>query len=238
MRALVVEDDAGLAEALVQALRGQGWQVRHAATGRAALDELDAATTGPTGEAIDLVLLDMGLPDHDGLWVCQQVRARSGVPIVAVTARRSEASVVGALRAGVDDYVTKPYSLAVLLARVDAVLRRSQGRTAEEPAADLGFVHDRAAREVRLSAAPGRPPATVALTAKESELLGALARTPGEPVTRAALMEEVWDTTWVGASRTLDVHVAALRSKLGDAVRIDTVRGVGYRLSSPHPDDA
>lgn len=233
MRALVVEDDTGLAEALVQGLRGQGWQVRHAATGRAAVDELDAALAGSADEAIDLVLLDMGLPDHDGLWVCQQVRARGDVPIVAVTARRSEASVVGALRAGVDDYVTKPYSLAVLLARVDAVLRRSQGRTAEAPAADLGFVHDRTAREVHLPAAPDRAAVTVALTAKESELLGALARTPGVPVTRAALMEEVWDTTWVGASRTLDVHVAALRAKLGADVPIETVRGVGYRLARP-----
>ncbi|MDF9715530.1 response regulator transcription factor [Nocardioides sp. ChNu-153] len=226
MRALLVEDDTGLAAALVQALRAQGWRVLHAATGRSALEHLDAALGGGPDDAVDLVLLDMGLPDHDGLWVCQQVRARSGVPIVAVTARRSEAAVVGALRAGVDDYVTKPYSLAVLLARMEAVLRRSRGRAGEEPVADLGFAHDRAARAVRL------PDGTrVALTAKESELLGALARTPGDPVTRAALMEEVWDTTWVGASRTLDVHVAALRAKLGPAVPIETVRGIGYRLA-------
>ncbi|MDT9595194.1 response regulator transcription factor [Nocardioides zeae] len=234
MRALVVEDDAGLAEALVQALRSRGWQVRHAATAQEAVAHLDAAgATGATDsgdgrDAVDLVLLDMGLPDHDGLWVCQQVRARSSVPIVAVTARRTESAVVGALRAGVDDYVTKPYSTAVLLARMDAVLRRSRGRSAEAPAVDLGFEHDRTSREVRL-----HDGTLVALTAKESELLGALARTPGVPVTRAALMEEVWDTTWVGASRTLDVHVAALRAKLGADVRIETVRGVGYRLARP-----
>ncbi|MDQ1103418.1 response regulator transcription factor [Nocardioides zeae] len=228
MRALLVEDDRGLADALVQGLRGHGWSVRHTTTGREAV----AILTEP-GVDVDLVLLDMGLPDHDGLWVCQQVRERSAVPIVAVTARRSESAVVGALRAGVDDYVTKPYSLAVLLARMDAVLRRSHGRSTEPPAADPGFVHDRTAREVHLPDG-----AVVPLTAKESELLAALARTPGEPVSRAALMEEVWDTTWVGASRTLDVHVAALRAKLAEGARIETVRGVGYRLVRPAPGDA
>ncbi len=221
MRVLVVEDDAGVADALVPALRRNGWSVRHAATGREAV--------ALVGDA-DLVLLDMGLPDHDGLWVCQQVRRTSDVPIVALTARRSEGAVVGALRAGVDDYVTKPYSLAVLLARMEAVVRRVAGRAAAEPVPDLGFRLDVDAREVTDSHGE-----VVALTAKESELLAALARTPGRPVTRAALMEEVWDTTWVGASRTLDVHVATLRTKLRAVATIETVRGVGYRLSLPAP---
>ncbi|MCO7219707.1 response regulator transcription factor [Klenkia sp. PcliD-1-E] len=217
MRVLLVEDDAGVAEALTQGLRGSGWTVRHAATGRDALAALD------DDPAVDLVLLDMGLPDHDGLWVCARIRERSGVAVVALTARRAEASVVAALRAGVDDYVVKPYSLAVLQARMEAVTRRSGGRPAPAPALDAGFSLDVEARRVRT--ADGE----VALTAKEAELLAALLRHAGRPVTRAALMEEVWDTTWIGASRTLDVHVGTLRAKLGADV-VETVRGVGYRL--------
>jgi DNA-binding response OmpR family regulator len=144
---------------------------------------------------------------------------------------------VGALRAGVDDYVTKPYSTDVLLARIEAVVRRATGSVASAPPADPGFAIEFASREVRF------PDGTVVgLTAKETELLQALARTPGRPVTRAALMEEVWDTTWVGASRTLDVHIGTLRAKLDPRVQIDTVRGVGYRLAGPpedpRPEDA
>lgn len=224
MQILVVEDDLGVADALTQSLRRQGWAVRHAATGTAALDMVDDA---------DLVLLDMGLPDHDGLWVCRRIREHSSVPIVALTARRTEDSVIGALRAGVDDYVTKPYSFAVLLARLDAVVRRSVGRVATEPAVDLGFD---LARDTRQVTAPDGSVRT--LTAKECELLVALSRTPDRPVSRAALMEEVWDTTWVGASRTLDVHVASLRNKLKDVARIESVRGVGYRLVAPAEPDA
>jgi len=216
VRVLIVEDDAGVAAALSQAMRAKGWMVRQVSTGREVAAQL---------VDVDLVLLDMGLPDHDGLWVCQQVRASSAVPIVAVTARRHESAIVSALRAGVDDYVTKPYSLAILLARIDAVLRRVDGRTKVAAPADIGFNLDGNTREVVF------PDGTsIVLTAKEAALLAALARNPDEPVTRAALMEEVWDTTWVGASRTLDVHVASLRAKLGPSVTIDTLRGTGYRL--------
>lgn len=214
MRILLVEDDPGVAEALTQALRRNGYQVCHVATAAAALEAHADA---------ELLLLDMGLPDRDGLWVCQEVRKVSAVPIVALTARRAERAVVAALRAGVDDYVTKPYSLDVLLARVEAVLRRATPAAAP-PAADLGVELLAESREVRTA------DGVVALTAKEFELLRALVRTPGRPVSRAALMEEVWDTTWVGASRTLDVHVAGLRGKLGDALVIETVRGIGYRV--------
>ncbi|MEV5001082.1 response regulator transcription factor [Nocardioides sp. LML1-1-1.1] len=214
MRILLVEDDPGVAEALTQALRRNGYQVCRAATAAAALDAHADA---------ELLLLDMGLPDRDGLWVCQEVRKVSAVPIVALTARRAERAVVAALRAGVDDYVTKPYSLDVLLARVEAVLRRATP-AATPPAADLGVELLAESREVRTA------DGVVALTAKEFELLRALVRTPGRPVSRAALMEEVWDTTWVGASRTLDVHVAGLRGKLGAALVIETVRGIGYRV--------
>ncbi len=220
MRVVIVEDDDGVASALTQVLRGRGWTVRRAATAQDSLPLVDDA---------DLVLLDMGLPDRDGLWVCQEVRSRSSVPVVALTARRHEGAVVAALRAGVDDYVTKPYSTDVLLARVDAVLRRTHGATVPV-AADAGFEIDVDGRRVRFADGD-----LVDLTAKECELLRALARTPGEAVTRAALMEEVWDTTWVGASRTLDVHVGSLRAKLGDRAVVETVRGVGYRLAPDGP---
>jgi DNA-binding response OmpR family regulator len=220
---VIVEDDLGVAAALTQVLRGRGWTVRHAPTAQESLGLVEDA---------DLVLLDMGLPDRDGLWVCQEVRARSTVPVVALTARRHEGAVVAALRAGVDDYVTKPYSTDVLLARIDAVMRRVHGVAVAPEAPDPGFDLDVDGRRVRLPSGD-----VVDLTAKECELLRALGRTPGQAVTRAALMEEVWDTTWVGASRTLDVHVAALRAKLGDAVRIETVRGVGYRLARPGDED-
>ncbi|WP_139981834.1 response regulator transcription factor [Nocardioides litoris] len=225
MRVLVVEDDEGVAAGLTQGLKVAGWSVRHAGTARAGLDLVpDDAAGAAEEDRLDLVLLDMGLPDHDGLWLCARIRERSGVPIVALTARRAESSVVGALRAGVDDYVTKPYSLPVLLARMEAVLRRTTGAAVAPPAPDLPVDLDVETRELHT------PEGTVGLTAKECELLLALARGAGRPLSRAALMEEVWDTTWVGASRTLDVHVASLRAKLGSAARIETVRGVGYRL--------
>ncbi|WP_408898671.1 response regulator transcription factor [Nocardioides sp. R1-1] len=215
LRILLVEDDQGVAEALTQRLRRNGYGVRHAGTAEEARER---------HHDVDLVLLDMGLPDRDGLWLCQEIRRTSAVPIVALTARRTESSVVAALRAGVDDYVTKPYSLAVLLARVEAVMRRASAQPDAAPAPDFGVELLAESREVRTTEG------TVALTAKEFDLLRALLRGAGSPVTRAALMEEVWDTTWVGASRTLDVHVASLRGKLGASLAIETVRGVGYRV--------
>jgi DNA-binding response OmpR family regulator len=173
---------------------------------------------------VDLVLLDMGLPDQDGLALCRQVRETSDVPIIAVTARRDEVAVVSALRAGVDDYVTKPYRLAELLARIDAVMRRF-GQQPTELVDRVGDVRlDHGTRQVSVD---GR---AVTLTPKEFELLSMLVQAGGDVVTREALMESIWDTSWVGASRTLDVHVSALRAKLGRPGLIDTVRGSGYRV--------
>ena len=215
MRVLLVEDDDRVVEALVSALQGAHLQVRRVATAGEALEKFAAS---------DLVLLDMGLPDQDGLALCRQIRASSEVPIIAVTARREEGALVSALRAGVDDYVVKPYSLAVLLARIDAVMRRV-GHAPVAPVAELGdLCLDHASKEATLA---GRD---LDLTRKEFELLSMLAQARGECVSREALMAGIWHTDWVGASRTLDVHVSSLRAKLDQPGLVQTVRGVGYRV--------
>jgi DNA-binding response OmpR family regulator len=215
MRVLLVEDDDRVVAALVPALQRTHLSVRRVATAGEALGHV---------RDVDLVLLDMGLPDQDGLALCRQVRELSDVPIIAVTARRDEAAVVAALRAGVDDYVTKPYRLAELLARIDAVMRRF-GQQPTELVDRVGDVHlHHGARQVSVAGE------TVTLTPKEFELLSMLVQAGGDVVTRESLMESIWDTSWVGASRTLDVHVSALRHKLGRPGLIETVRGTGYRV--------
>jgi DNA-binding response OmpR family regulator len=217
MRVLLVEDDDRVVAALTPALQRAHLHVRRVGTAGDALAGLDG---------VELVLLDMGLPDQDGLALCRQIRASSDVPIIAVTARRDEATVVSALRAGVDDYVTKPYRLAELMARIDAVMRRF-GQQPSEPVEQVGDVHlDHGAREVTVGGLG------VALTRKEFDLLAMLVQAGGDTVTREALMEGIWDTAWVGSSRTLDVHVSALRSKLDRPALIETVRGVGYRIAA------
>jgi DNA-binding response OmpR family regulator len=218
MRVLLVEDDDRVVAALVPALQRVHLHVRRAATAAEAVPQVDGS---------DLVLLDMGLPDQDGLALCRQIREGTDVPIIAVTARRDEFAVVSALRAGVDDYVTKPYRLAELLARIDAVMRRA-GHPSRELVDRAGDVHlDHASRRVAVAGEE------VALTRKEFELLSMLVQAGGDIVTREVLMEAIWDTAWVGSSRTLDVHVSGLRSKLGRPGLVETVRGVGYRVHLP-----
>lgn len=218
MRVLLVEDDDRVVAALMPALQRVHMQVRRAATAAEAL----AAYAD-----VELVLLDMGLPDQDGLALCRQIRAGSEVPIIAVTARREEASLVSALRAGVDDYVVKPYSLAVLMARIEAVMRRL-GRGPVALVSEVGQIRlDHDAKEAFLDGEP------LALTRKEFELLSMLVQARGEAVTREALMGAIWDTAWLGASRTLDVHVSSLRAKLGRRGLVRTVRGIGYRFVAP-----
>lgn len=216
MRILLVEDDDRLVAALTPALLRANLQVRRVSTAAEALAEHCDA---------DLILLDMGLPDQDGLAVCRQIRAESEIPIIAVTARREKSAVVSALREGVDDYVTKPFSLAELTARIDAVMRRF-GQQVAETVTDVGdLCLDLGSRQAHLAGEP------LALTRKEFDLLAMLVQGNGDLVTREILMESIWDTSWVGASRTLDVHVATLRSKLGRPALIETVRGVGYRIA-------
>ncbi|MBD5829737.1 two-component system response regulator [Janibacter melonis] len=217
MRVLLVEDDDRVVAALTPALRRANLDVRRAPTAARALEAV--------GEA-DLVLLDMGLPDQDGVVLCRHLRETTDIPIIAVTARRDEASVVSALRAGVDDYVTKPYRLAELMARIEAVMRRSLVHP-PDPVEQVGAVRlDHGSRQVWVAEAEVR------LTRKEFDLLRMLVQAEGAAVTRESLMSSIWETDWVGASRTLDVHVSALRSKLGCPAMIETVRGVGYRISA------
>ncbi|MFJ2033823.1 response regulator transcription factor [Streptosporangium sp. NPDC087985] len=223
-RVLVVEDDPSIGSELVEALASGGYQVSLAATGSDALDH--ARRFAP-----DLVLLDLGLPDIDGVVVCRRLRtALPQAVIVVLTARTQEFEVVVALDAGADDYLTKPFRLTELLARVRAHLRR-QNVPQEERSVSVGRLRlDLLARRVFIGGDE------VMLRPKEFDLLVVLAGRAGEVVTREELMDEVWDVNWFGPTKTLDVHVFALRRKLSehgeDPQRITTLRGRGYRYEA------
>ncbi len=219
MRVLVVEDDIRVGNALDAALRRQRFEVVRAASAAEAL----------AAPSVDLILLDLGLPDGDGIDLCRRLRdEENDVAIIAVTARAEERDRITGLRSGADDYLVKPYSMAELSARIEAVLRRV--RPKPPPARTVGDLRvDLAAHTVTRA---GRP---VTLTRKEFDLLAALARAPGVTVPRDRLLIEVWGTCWPGGGRTLDVHIATLRGKLGDPPLITTVRGIGYRLTGPGP---
>ncbi|HKI91330.1 MAG TPA: response regulator transcription factor, partial [Gaiellaceae bacterium] len=215
MRILLVEDEDAIAEPLADGLRREGFEVERAATGSAALAAAES----------DLVLLDLRLPDLDGLDVCRRLRERSDVPIIVVTARGEEADRVVGLELGADDYVVKPFGIRELIARIRAVTRRTSVRNSTVEPLRVGALEvDERARRATLD---GRD---LELTPKEFDLLAALARDPGAAISRRRLLEEVWETTWYGSAKTIDVHVAALRRKLGDPGWIETVRGVGFRL--------
>lgn len=225
---LVVEDDDAIGRALVGALTAQGFVAEWATTGNAGVQL--ARTASPA-----LVLLDLGLPDLDGVEVCRRIRAHDAtLPVVILTARRSEVDVVVGLDAGADDYITKPFGLAELLARVRAHLRRSRQRP-EETRFTIGDLDiDAEARRVTVE---GRE---VELRAREFDLLAFLASEAGNALTRERIMSEVWDEHWFGSTKTLDMHISAVRRKLGETgadgeapSRITTLRGVGYRLEVP-----
>ena len=217
MRILVVEDEDSIATPLVEGLRREGFDVERAATAAAAL------ATDPG----DLVLLDLRLPDGDGLDVCRELRSRSDVPIIVVTARGEEPDRVVGRALGADDYVVKPFGLRELIARIRAVTRRTATRRSERPLEVGALVVDERARRAELDGV------ALDLTPKEFDLLAALARDPGAALSRRRLLEEVWQTSWYGSAKTIDVHVAALRRKLGDPGLIETVRGIGFRLRTP-----
>jgi len=215
MHLLVVEDEDTIAEPLVEGLLAEGFEVTRVATGQ---DALDAAP-------VDLVLLDVRLPDIDGFTVCRELRSRSDVPIIMVTAKGEEIDRVVGLEIGADDYVVKPFGLRELIARIRAVARRTPGRHKARESLVVGaLVVDVPARRASID---GRE---LQLTLKEFDLLALLASEPGVVVDRQKILREVWDTTWYGSSKTVDVHVAALRKKLGDPTLIETVRGIGLRL--------
>ncbi|MQA25528.1 MAG: response regulator [Micromonosporaceae bacterium] len=215
MRVLLVEDDTSVAAAMESALRRRGYEVVRAATVAEAL----------AAPRVDLVLLDFGLPDGDGIDVCRELRRRDDhVAIIAVTARGEERDRVVGLRTGADDYVVKPFSMAELQARIDAVLRRVVRTAPPATARQIGPLRlDPASRQVTVDGEP------VSLTRKEFELLVVLAQEAGSVVSRDRLLMEVWRTTFAGG-HTLEVHIGSLRSKLGCPGLVQTVRGVGYRL--------
>ncbi len=215
MQVLVVEDDDAIAEPLVEGLVREGFTVERVATGREAL----------TGHEPDLVILDLGLPDMDGYAVCQQLRARSAVPILVVTARGAEGDKVLGLELGADDYLVKPFGFRELVARIRAVMRRVPEAAGSDGVQDLGpLVLDRRSRKVYVEGTE------VVLSPKEYDLLALLAEDPGAVVNRQTILEEVWDPHWYGPTKTVDVHVASLRKKLGNPEWIETVRKVGLRL--------
>ncbi len=222
-RILLVEDDERIGAALTRALEGSGYSTRWARTGH------DAVAAVATEDRPELVLLDLGLPDLVGLDVCRQIHQQApNMPIVMLTARDEELDIVVGLDAGAVDYVTKPFKLAELLARVRAQLRRVEPRARRSRVGEL--VVDVDARRVWLAGTE------LGLRVKEFDLLARLVADAGSVVTRETLMTDVWDEHWYGSTKTLDFHIAALRRKIdtpGSKSRITTLRGVGYRYERP-----
>ena len=218
MRVLLVEDDDTIAVPLVKGLEREGFSVTRVSTGQEAVE-------APTPE---VMLLDVRLPDIDGYEVCRRVRAVSDVPIVFLTARGDEIDRVVGLELGADDYVVKPFGFRELVARIKAVTRRRQPRSEPAQVRAGSLEVDRRTRRAAVGGVE------VELTPKEFDVLAALADDPGAVVSRQQLLERVWGHAWYGPTKTLDVHVAAIRKKLGNAAWIEAVRGVGFRLQ-PQP---
>jgi DNA-binding response OmpR family regulator len=219
---LLVEDDDAIASGLVRVLDSQGYVVRRLARGGGAV--------AAAGDDVGLVVLDLGLPDVDGIVVCRRLRAaRPDLAILILSARDQELDVVAGLVAGADEYLVKPFRLSELLARVRAHLRRGEAGGAAEPAEPVragDLVVDLAARRA------WRGDAELELRPKEFDLLALLVAEAGRAVTRERIMRDVWDTDWLGSTKTLDTHVLTLRQKLGDPEVVTTLRGVGYRLDA------
>ncbi|MFB8179154.1 response regulator transcription factor [Streptomyces sp. NPDC055966] len=241
MHVLLIEDDDRVAGPLAEGLRRFGFTVEHARNGADGLAVPEA----------EMVLLDLGLPDMDGIDVCRALRSRSSVPIIMITARDDEVDRVLGLELGADDYVSKPFGVRELVARIRAVTRRARPlvpatpREEPPPSADLvrqpwtSRIHrigpltiDHRTRQVRLHEAP------IALAPKEFDLLVCLAEDPGAVCSRRQILDTAWEPNFFGPTKTLDVHIAALRRKLGDAAWIENIRGIGFRLVPPAHTDA
>ncbi|MCC6222223.1 MAG: response regulator transcription factor [Thermoleophilia bacterium] len=218
MKVLIVEDEDSIAEPLARGLEREGFEVARVATGGEALRAAEP----------DVVLLDLRLPDMDGFDVCRELRARSQVPVIMVTAKGEELDRVVGLELGADDYIVKPFGFRELVARIRAVTRRTSARPDDRSELLVGALAiDVRGRRARLGQRG------LELTLKEFDLLALLASDPGAVFSRQRILEAVWDTHWYGHTKTIDVHVAALRRKLGDPRWIETVRGVGFRLAEP-----
>lgn len=222
IQVLIVEDEESLAEPLAYLLRKEGFEATVVADGPAALAEFDRS-------GADIVLLDLMLPGMSGTEVCKHLRARSSVPVIMVTARDSEIDKVLGLELGADDYVTKPYSARELIARIRAVLRRGSESDAGDVVLEAGPV--RMDIERHIVSVEGKP---IPMPLKEFELLAFLMRNKGRVLTRGQLIDRVWGADYVGDTKTLDVHVKRLRSKIetdpANPARLITVRGLGYKL--------
>ena len=216
---LVVDDEPNIAELIELYLSREGFQVVKADSGEGAVRAV--ATHRPR-----LVVLDIGLPDIDGLEVCRRLRQTSTIPVIFLTARDGEVDRVVGLELGADDYVTKPFSPPELVARVKAVLRRADPAATTEIIQVADATIDLGRREVRVRGD------VIAFTTREFELLQFLAGHPGLALSRQQILDGVWGYDWFGDERTVDVHLAQIRKKLDGAVRIDTVRGIGYRLET------
>jgi two-component system response regulator RegX3 len=230
LHVLVVEDEASFADALTVGLEREGFRVSHAADGAEALRRFAA-------DAPDLILLDLMLPGLSGLDVCREIRAVSAVPIIMVTAKGEEVDAVVGLEVGADDYVTKPYRLRELVARMRAVLRRAEARAEE-----VAVAHGGVLRVGDVSLDPDRHEvsvrgAAVTLPLKEFELLELLLANAGRVLTRDTLIDRVWGSDYVGDTKTLDVHIKRLRGRIEDDARnprrIVTIRGLGYKYDAP-----
>jgi DNA-binding response OmpR family regulator len=218
---LIIEDDDAISSGLSRVLESQGYMPRRFARGRPALAAVD--------DSVALVVLDLGLPDMDGIEVCRKLRAaRPDLPILILSARDQELDVVAGLDAGADDYLVKPFRLSELLARVRAHIRRGAAAAPfaeSEPLRAGGVTVDLAARRAWHSGDE------LTLRPKEFDLLALLVAEAGRVVTRERIMDEVWDTEWLGSTKTLDTHVLTLRQKLGPGA-ITTLRSVGYRFEA------
>jgi two-component system, OmpR family, alkaline phosphatase synthesis response regulator PhoP len=218
---IIVEDDEDIADSIRYNLEREGFRVRIAVTGE---DAVNLILSGPP----NLILLDLNLPGMSGFEICRRLRAESPtakIPIVMLTARADETDKVLGLNMGADDYVTKPFSMRELVARINAALRRSEAAETDQPAFDNGSLRiDPSTYRVTYQERDVR------MTRKEFALLSELARNEGRVLTREVLLDKVWGALYYGDSRTLDVHIRRLRQKLGDPSVIETVTGIGYRL--------
>jgi DNA-binding response OmpR family regulator len=221
MRLLIVEDEDSIAIPLADGLRREGFEVERVATGAQAL-----AAPEP-----DLILLDLRLPDMDGYSVAREWRTRSRVPIIMVTARGEEVDRVVGLEIGADDYVVKPFGLRELIARINAVMRRSGDSGAVDEVPDEMSSGDlEVSLRTRRVTIGGQE---LHLTPREFDILAMLIADPGAVVSRDDLLRRLWGTTWAVQTKAIDVHVSSLRRKMGDPAWVETVRGVGFRLGTP-----
>lgn len=225
---VIVEDDEDIADSIRYNLERESFRVRVASTGE---DGINLILDRPPS----LILLDLNLPHMSGFEMCRRLRSESStsrIPILILTARTDEADKVLGLNLGADDYITKPFGMRELVARVNAILRRAEGREVSSPVFDNGVLRiDPATFSVRYKNQEVR------LTRKEFALLSELARNQGRVLTREVLLDRVWTLNYYGDSRTLDVHIRRLRQKLGDQALIETVTGVGYRLCNVSKQD-